>query len=258
MLTYSLQNQKFIIGTWSTVLDFLLDDESQKLMQKSPSKIILPCSLHDLSLRRKNLELSAKYKQVDYCTTDSTFLTWFFSWRYKINLDRIYGPSLMTRILEIESTMLFKKRHCFLSPNQRVNTALRQILASQYQNLSPTCFSLSKAKYNVLQKIIQTNPDFVWLGVGSPKQIELAIYLKKHLSGVKIFCVGAAFEFVTKQKKQAPHFLQLFGLEWLFRLVMEPKRLWRRYLIEIPKFLYFVLLRHLFDSFLFLVRQKKL
>jgi len=238
MPIYSLKNQKFIIGSWAVVLDFLLGNGLQKLTKNSISQIILPCSLHDLALCSQNNELSVKYKLVDYCTSDSTFLKWFFSWRYRILVDRIYGPNLMLKALAKTIRVSPQKKHYFLSPNSKVETSLQKILKNQHQSLRADYLVLTKKEFSALQKIIKAKPDFVWLGVGSPKQVELAVYLKKHLRGAKIFCVGAAFEFITKQKKQAPHFFQLFGLEWFFRLIMEPRRLWRRYLVTIPKFLF--------------------
>lgn len=236
-MLFVFKNQTFIFGTWSTILSFLVGDISKK----NASQIILPCSLHDLALKETSVTFGEAYKNIDYCTSDSMFLTWFFSLQHKCGADRIYGPDLMQKILKKEQQVVSVKKHYFLAPNTKTMLALQKIITNQYAGLKATFDYLPK-KYEegeliVLKKIIDERPDFVWLGMGSPKQVEVAVYLKNHLFGARIFCVGAAFEFITKQKKQAPYFLQTSGLEWLFRLVIEPKRLWKRYIITIPKFL---------------------
>ena len=242
MLIYLFQQKSFLVGLFSEVVDFLL----RKNRLDKNSLIILPCSLHDLALDEKLL-----YKNVDFYTNDSMFITYYFCLKFKQKIDRIYGPNLMLKILEKEQTNLSKKKHYFLAPSKKTFLALKALLKKNYKELDLSLEFLtedsnSKVEVNVLQKIIKAKPDFIWLGIGSPKQVELANYLKIHSAGAKIFCVGAAFEFLTKQKKQAPLFLQNFGLEWLFRLSTEPKRLWRRYLIVIPKFLFLILWRKIF------------
>jgi len=89
---------------------------------------------------------------------------------------------------------------------------------------------------NLLEKINKTNGKIVWLGLGAKKQIEVANELKKR--GIKkvIITVGAAFDYLSGNKKQAPKILRNSGLEWLYRLLTEPKRLWPRY-SQIIKFL---------------------
>jgi N-acetylglucosaminyldiphosphoundecaprenol N-acetyl-beta-D-mannosaminyltransferase len=80
-------------------------------------------------------------------------------------------------------------------------------------------------------------PDIVWVGLGTPKQDYFAQALSQHIS-VPIVCVGAAFDFLSGSKKTAPRWMQTYGLEWLFRLLTEPKRLWKRYLIGNIKFIF--------------------
>jgi N-acetylglucosaminyldiphosphoundecaprenol N-acetyl-beta-D-mannosaminyltransferase len=82
-----------------------------------------------------------------------------------------------------------------------------------------------------------TRPDFFWVGLSTPKQER---FMAQHLSVLpeaKVFVgVGAAFDLLTGRIRQAPPTLQRVGLEWLFRLTQEPKRLWKRYLINNPLF----------------------
>src|SRR5262249_55333469 len=81
------------------------------------------------------------------------------------------------------------------------------------------------------------NPDIVWVGLSTPKQ---EYWMAEHRSRIKapvLIGVGAAFDFLSESKKQAPLWMQRSGLEWLFRLSTEPRRLWRRYATIIPAFI---------------------
>lgn len=86
-------------------------------------------------------------------------------------------------------------------------------------------------------------PDFIFIGLTIPKQQKIALELKKYLSAEANFrCIiailGASFEFYLGLKKRAPSFYQRYGTEWLYRLMQEPRRLWKRYTIRNIQFLY--------------------
>ena len=233
MFIYLLEKKKFVIGCFNEVINFFLNkkDKTEK------SFIVLPCSLNDLAL-----DENFSYKNVDFYTSDSVFLTYFFRFKLRKKIERVYGPDLMLMILQKETQASSKKKHYFLAPNNATTIALAKLLKNHYRNIVTDYGFLPKnsnhsVELHTLQKIIKTKPDIIWLGIGSPKQVELAVYLKKRLKNCTIFCVGAAFDFLTGQKKQAPFYLRNLGLEWFFRLLTEPKRLWKRYLITIPKYL---------------------
>lgn len=80
-------------------------------------------------------------------------------------------------------------------------------------------------------------PDIVFLCVGMPKQEQWALHYASQLPGGIVLCVGAAMEFAIGMQRRAPQWMQSAGLEWLWRLVNNPRRLWRRYLVDDPKFL---------------------
>lgn len=105
-------------------------------------------------------------------------------------------------------------------------------------------FSNSKV---IITKINQTYADFLLVGMGSPKQ---ELWLNKYQHSLEVttcWSVGSMFEYVAKDKLKAPDWLGNFHLEWLFRLSIEPKRLWKRYLIDLPlltiKIFYLILIK---------------
>lgn len=229
----TFENQKFIIGSFSQVVKFLLNKNNLPI-----SQIILPCSLHDLSLA----EMGRNYNRVDYCTSDSMWLTYFFRLKLGKKIDRVYGPDLMLTILNKEQNADSVNKHFFLAADSKINKRMLSFLTKRYGKLNINCNFLNKklseqTEKKYLESILQQKPDFIWIGIGSPKQVEIASWLKNHSKKIKIFCVGAAFNFISGDKPQAPFLIQRVGLEWLFRLCNEPTRLWRRYLVVIPKYI---------------------
>ena len=91
--------------------------------------------------------------------------------------------------------------------------------------------------------INQANPDIVWVGLSTPKQERWAAAHVGRLRAPVLIGVGAAFDLHAGRKKQAPRWIQRGGLEWLFRLGQEPRRLWRRYLVNNPRFIASILLQ---------------
>jgi N-acetylglucosaminyldiphosphoundecaprenol N-acetyl-beta-D-mannosaminyltransferase len=97
----------------------------------------------------------------------------------------------------------------------------------------------------VVQRINETRPDIVWIGLSTPKQERWMADHIGRLTAPVLIGVGAAFDFHAGTKKQAPRWMQRSGLEWFFRLITEPRRLWRRYLINNPAFLWLIMLQTL-------------
>ena len=89
----------------------------------------------------------------------------------------------------------------------------------------------------MLAEIRTLNPRFLLLGLGSPHQERLSLEWSKELPNTTIWCVGALMEYFSGQRKRAPLILRVLGLEWVFRLALEPRRLAVRYLIGNPKYL---------------------
>jgi N-acetylglucosaminyldiphosphoundecaprenol N-acetyl-beta-D-mannosaminyltransferase len=104
---------------------------------------------------------------------------------------------------------------------------------------SPPFRPLSKAERDeTIARINAARPDFVWVGLGTPKQdLWLADY-RDDLDAAALLAVGAAFEIVSGVRRRAPLWMQRASLEWLFRLILEPRRLWRRYAVANVRFIW--------------------
>ena len=123
---------------------------------------------------------------------------------------------------------------------------LKRQLSSRFPGLKvvgtyePPFRALSDSELQDLQnQVSATRPDFFWVGLSTPKQ---EFFMAKHVSllrEAKIFVgVGAAFDLLTGRVPQAPRWMQRSGLEWFYRMVQEPKRLSRRYLVNNPLFVF--------------------
>ena len=94
----------------------------------------------------------------------------------------------------------------------------------------------------IVETINRAAPDVLWVGLSTPKQ---ETWMHQHRSALRVpvvVGVGAAFDFLSSRKKQAPEWMREHGLEWLFRLLQEPRRLWKRYLVRGSEFVFLVAL----------------
>jgi N-acetylglucosaminyldiphosphoundecaprenol N-acetyl-beta-D-mannosaminyltransferase len=134
--------------------------------------------------------------------------------------------------------------HYFIGTNDLTLNALYENLLSINPgfNLVGTCTANFLETYDesyaiVLKDLKIQKPSIVWIGLGSPKQDYLAEFISSEFPA-SIVAVGAAFDFIAGRKSEAPKLIQKFGLEWLFRLISEPRRLWKRYLIGNALFIF--------------------
>jgi len=143
-------------------------------------------------------------------------------------------------------------RHYFYGAAPGVAEKLAASLQERFPGLtvvgieSPPFRELSPVEdQEMVERIRSTRPYIVWVGIGSPRQER---WMSDHLERLDVpvlVGVGAAFDFLSGNKPQAPRWVQRSGLEWLFRLVNEPRRLWKRYILGYPVFIWRVLLQQL-------------
>ena len=154
------------------------------------------------------------------------------------------GPDFMLQALQRYP----ERRHFFLGSRPEVLSALTQTLTSKIPSLnvvgsfSPPFRPLTdQENEDMLAHIVSTRAEFVWIGLGAPKQELWMGRVSQMLKPAILLGVGAAFDFHAGEIKRAPKWIRRLGLEWLFRLAQEPRRLWRRYLITNSLFVYFFL-----------------
>jgi N-acetylglucosaminyldiphosphoundecaprenol N-acetyl-beta-D-mannosaminyltransferase len=137
----------------------------------------------------------------------------------------------------------------FLGSSEKVLTMISQRAAVDYPNLEVVTYSPPyKPEFSeednqaMIEAINEANPDLLWIGMTAPKQEKWAY---QHWEELNIHChcgtIGAVFDFYAGTTKRAPLWWQEHGLEWLYRLIREPRRMWKRYIIGNVEFLWYVL-----------------
>lgn len=168
--------------------------------------------------------------------------------------ERIAGRDLflfeMQRLNERTTANSPKPKAFFMGSSESVLALLKERARREYPNLEIVTYSppykkeFSDADNRAMIDAINTaDPDLLWIGMTAPKQ-EKWVY--QHWNELEIRChcgtIGAVFDFFAKPQSEAPLWWQQHGLEWLYRLKSEPRRMFRRYVIGIPKFFYYIMI----------------
>lgn len=160
-------------------------------------------------------------------------------------MQRCYGPDFFAALMRATASDA-DTRHYLCGGQPGVAEQLQEACARKFGNrhiagiYSPPFRPLTADEYRSLgAEIDRCDAAIVWIGISTPKQERFAAQLAAHTKAQFIITVGAAFDFHTDRVRQAPAWMQQAGLEWLFRLTMEPKRLYRRYLQVVPAFIFY-------------------
>ncbi|MHB8899058.1 MAG: WecB/TagA/CpsF family glycosyltransferase [Thermoguttaceae bacterium] len=218
-------------ATYDTAVDAVIHAAGQR--QKA---IVSLHAVHALVTASRDPALREAVNQFQMVAPDGQPVRWALNRLYGTGLrDRVYGPELMLRLCrEAESTGVSVYLYGSSEP---VMESLCRELRSRYPGLaiagteSPPYRPLtSEEDEEVVQRINASGAGIVFIGLGAPKQDLFAHAHRGRIEGVQV-CVGAAFDFHAGSLKMAPPWMQQCGLEWLYRLLREPRRLWRRYLV---------------------------
>ena len=209
--------------------------------------MVCVATTHSLLEARDDPDFRRLLNSAERVTPDGMPLVWGLRALGVRHASRVYGPSLMPRICRIAQQRGL--RVGLYGGTPEVLDALRAHLHERFPRLaipfafSPPFRSLSEDEdRGVSDAIVESGVRILFVGLGCPKQERWMAARRASLSCVLVG-VGAAFDFLSGAKRQAPGWMQRAGLEWLFRLIHEPRRLWRRYLIGNARFLYHFVLR---------------
>lgn len=207
-------------------------------------------TVHSLLCAQDDPVLREVYREAAMVTPDGMPLVWLSRRRGESDVRRVYGPDLMLACCDV-----FRERgarHYFYGGAEGVPQLLAERLTERYPGLqvaggySPPFRTLTEAEdAAVVDRINEARPDFVWVGLGAPKQDHWMADHVGRLTAPVLVGVGAAFDFHAGLKRQAPAWMQERGLEWFFRLLSEPRRLAGRYLAGNSRFVALVLAEEL-------------
>jgi N-acetylglucosaminyldiphosphoundecaprenol N-acetyl-beta-D-mannosaminyltransferase len=213
-------------------------------------KYVCVTSVHGIMESTRSEELRRILNAAGMVTPDGMPLVWLLKWAGLRHVDRVYGPDLMLAAFGADE--LRNACHFFYGTTEQTLAALSSRLRQRFPTagivgaIAPPFRPLSTAEDEAyIAEINAAGPDIVWIGLSTPKQERWMAAHRDRLNAAVLLGVGAAFDIHAGIVPQAPRYLQRSGLEWAFRLCTDPRRLWRRYAVNVPLFIIYVLAQKL-------------
>ncbi len=210
------------------------------------SRCVCAANVHLLMEAHDSAEYNRVVSSADLITPDGMPLVWMLRLKGQPEQERVYGPTLMLHILE--SAARQNVAVGFYGSSPKVLQSLNANMRARFSDLkvgylfSPPFQEMKREEdQEVVKQINASSVKILFVGLGCPKQEKWMAAHRGRINAVMIG-VGAAFDFHAGFKPQAPSWIQMAGMEWLYRLASEPRRLWKRYLYHNPRFIILALL----------------
>ena len=213
-----------------------------EMARKKETRVIFTANAEHIALLTSNREFQKAYNEADFVLADGMPLVWFSRFIGERLPERVTGSDLLPelcRMAEKKSLKVF-----FLGGTEDVTPKAIENLLKRFPRLNVAGSATplidiegnEKTHSDLLNTINQSDADIIFIGFGAPKQ-EIWIARNRNLlkTGI-VLTVGGTYDFLAGKTVRAPLWMQKTGLEWLWRLLHEPKRLWRRYLIGNARF----------------------
>ena len=239
--------KRLVLGSTISLTSYV--DAAQDVARWVPageSRYVCAANVHMLMEAWDSPSFRDVVNNADIVTPDGMPLVWMLRAKGEKEQERVYGPTLMLHVLEAAAQENISVG--FYGGNAETLEKLIKRMQAQYPRLSvgfsysPPFRVLSPAEdEQIIQKIRQSDVRILFVALGCPKQEQWMAARCGRINAVMLG-VGAAFDFHAGTVRQAPSWMQTLGLEWFFRLLQEPKRLWKRYFFHNPRFVFFALL----------------
>lgn len=211
--------------------------------------IVTPNLDHIYRFNKKISNLDLFYKKARYIVNDSRII-YFLSKILRREIGWFPGSDIAQRIFE--EARLSRLRFTIIGGDSKFVKKIIKEYSVDVCHLNPTIgfYNKNDEVHSIIEFIVKNKSDIILFCVGSPQQEMLAhmVYRDGRSVGFGL-PVGAALEFLSGKKSRSPRFLRFLGLEWLFRLIQEPRRLWRRYILQVP-FLSKVILKEIIQTYM--------
>jgi len=209
--------------------------------ERTACHFIAVTGMHGVMEAQRDSTLKKILNTADLVVADGMPLVWLGRWHGYAMRRRVYGPELMEAFCR-ETGPRF--RHFLYGGAPGVPERLAQVLRQRFETrvvgtFSPPFHSLTQEKAEEVRALVHASaPDLLWVGLSTPKQERFMFEFRESVRVPVMLGVGAAFDFHTGRVRQAPRWMREHGLEWVFRLYQEPQRLWRRYILFGPPFVW--------------------
>jgi N-acetylglucosaminyldiphosphoundecaprenol N-acetyl-beta-D-mannosaminyltransferase len=213
--------------------------------EKNESRYVCAANVHMVMEAHDSPEFMEVVNQADLVTPDGMPLVWAMRRLGVPKQERVYGPDLAIQLIEAAAKNSMPIGFYGSSPEvleRLVNNIRKEYPSAKiaYSFSPPFRPTSSEEDAQIIQEINASGARILLVGLGCPKQEEWMAQHKDKIEAVMVG-VGAAFDFHAGAKPQAPAWMQKRGMEWLYRLTHEPRRLWKRYLYHNPRFIVLVL-----------------
>lgn len=230
------------VGVSAINIPMALEQIDQWIERRDNKTYVTVSGVHGVMESQRDEAIRRMHNEAGMVTPDGMPLVWLGKMAGHKHMDRVYGPDLMLAIMEKSQKEGY--RHYFYGGAEGVPELLKRKLEEKFAGIqvvgsySPPFRALSQEEdAQIVQMINDTQPDIVWIGLSTPKQEKWMSAHVGRISAPVMIGVGAAFDFHAGLKSQAPRAIQRSGFEWLYRLITEPRRLWKRYLVNNPLFI---------------------
>lgn len=239
--------------------DFNLFSESIDILGHQ-SILITTLNAHSFNVAKIDADFAKALQQSDVLMPDGISLVWAVRFLFGKKIKKIAGEDLfyweMKRVNEKPPSPLKGEKErmsvLFLGSSESTLTKIKERAGTEFPNVEVHTYSPPyKAEFSdednaaMIAAINTVQPDVLFVGMTAPKQEKWAYKIVNSgqliVDNCHICCIGAVFDFYAGTVKRAPKWMIGLGLEWFYRLVKEPKRMWRRYLIGNLKFIWIVL-----------------
>lgn len=180
-------------------------------------------------------------------TPDGRPTVWVGWLRGFFRMRQVTGPDMMLKLCALSEEKRYT--HFFYGGVEGVAGQLKKSLTARFPRMNvvgtytPPFRPLNaEEEADLIRMVAEMKPDFFWVGLSTPKQERFMDQYISKLDAHIMFGVGAAFDIHTGRIKDAPYWMKLTGMQWMHRIYQDPKRLWKRYLVNNPKFVYRIIL----------------
>jgi len=232
--------------TYAGAVDWILN----RAQKNDRAYAVEAANTHVAALARSDVAFGKAMETFDLICPDGMPLIWALNSKLCADeklTDRVYGPTLMLETLKATNGKN-EFKHFLLGGKQSTLDKLKQNFATQFPGVmiaathSPPFGEWPENELEIiLEKIKSSGANLIWVGLGCPKQEHWIANHKHRMPPGVYFGIGAAFAFHAGEVKQSPPILQRLGMEWAYRVAMEPRRLFKRYFTYNTLFIYHLL-----------------
>jgi N-acetylglucosaminyldiphosphoundecaprenol N-acetyl-beta-D-mannosaminyltransferase len=232
-----------LLGVPMALIDYAgTMDVMDGMVERRERGYVCAAAVHVVMVARHDRDTAAALGGASLVVPDGRPLVWALNTLGAGLHDRVYGPELTVRYCR-RAAERGRRIWLYGGETPEALAQLERILGERFPGIqvaggwSPPHRPLTgEEEREVAERINADTPDVVWVGIGAPKQELWMARMRPHLEAPVLAGVGAAFDFIAERKRQAPAWMQRSGLEWLFRLSQDPRRLGPRYARYNPAF----------------------